>query len=132
MKIIATVTLVGLASFVIVWCIARVAMRVTGVPNGFPPFTTLPLLSGVAGGFLGASVVFAVVKTSAANPDRMFFFIAIGFLALSFGLPLRLSFTHSHRFAGATPAAQMTLAPLHTTIATAAVAVLTRTGADLQ
>ena len=53
------------------------------------------------------------------------FFVSIVVLALSFGLPLRLSFTKSHRFAGVTPSAQMVLALLHTTIATVAVAVLT-------
>ncbi len=131
MKTPVSVLIVAGTAFIGVWCIARVALKITGVPAGFPPFTTLPLLSGVVGGFLGASAMYALcVRASASHPDRLFFLIAIGILALSFALPIRLSFTHSRRFAGVTPAAQMTLALLHTVIATSAVAVLTRTGAS--
>jgi hypothetical protein len=48
----------------------------------------------------------------------------IGALALSFALPLRLSFTKSHRFAGVTPSAQAMLVLMHTVIATVAVVTL--------
>ncbi len=116
----------------VLWALSAVAIKLTGVPSGFPPFTSLPLLSGVAGGFLGASAVYAVVRASAAHPDRVFFFIAITFLALSFALPLRLSFTKSHRFAGVTPAAQMTLALFHTIIAASSVTALTRFGGGVR
>ncbi len=130
MKTPVSVLIVAVAAFIGVWCIARVALKITGVPAGFPPFTTLPFLSGVVGGFLGASALYALVRASARHRDRLFFVIEIGDLALSFGLPIRLSFTHSRRFAGVTPAAQMTLALMHTVIATSAVAVLTQTGAS--
>ena len=119
------ITAVG--TYAIVSLIAVVAMRATGVPKGFPPFTSLPLLSGVAGGFVGAAIVYSVIRLLSARPDRTFFFIALVTLAISFALPLRLSFTKSKRFAGVTPAAQMALVLLHTVIATAAVSVLTRT-----
>jgi uncharacterized membrane protein (DUF485 family) len=76
-------------------------------------------------------VVYALIHALAREPNRVFYFIAIGTLALSFGLPLLLSFTKSHRFAGVTPAAQMALALLHTIIATSVVAVLTRDNSGL-
>ena len=126
MRSTTAIVLAAAVTFALVWCVAQIAMETTGVPDGFPPFTTLPILSGVVGGFLGASAVYALVRALTLNPNRVFFFVAIGFLALSFGLPLRLSFTHSPRFKGVTSAAQMTLALLHTLIATSAVAVLTR------
>jgi putative flippase GtrA len=106
--------------------IAAAGMRFTGVPKGFPPFTSLPILSGVVGGFLLASVVYAILRLVSSQPDRAFFFAAIIALALSFALPLRLSFTKSKRFAGVTPAAQMVLALMHTVVATSVVTVLTR------
>lgn len=121
------VTVTALGTFVLVWLIAAAAMRFTGVPSGFAPFTALPLLSGVVGGFLGASIVYLVIRSLSNQPNRLFLFVAIAVLALSFGLPLRLSFTKSPRFSGVTPAAQMTLALLHTIVATAAVTALTRT-----
>ena len=108
MKAVSLVISAAVMTFLVVWGLAILAKNVTGVPKDFPPFTALPLLSGVAGGFLGAAVVYAVVRVSSTNPDRIFFFVAITFLALSFALPIRLSFTKSHRFAGVTPSAQMT------------------------
>jgi hypothetical protein len=126
MRSFSVVFFAALITFCVVWVVANVALRLTGVPKGFPPFTALPLLSGLIGGFIGASIVYALVRTFARQPDRTFFFVAIVALAISFGLPLRLSFTKSHRFAGVTPAAQMTLALLHTIIAASAVTALTR------
>jgi hypothetical protein len=127
MRTLPTVAIVALGTYFLIWLMAMLAMRFTGVPQGFPPFTALPLLSGVVGGFLGASAVYALIRVISAQPSRMFLLVAIAVLVLSFGLPLRLSFTRSPRFVGVTPAAQMTLALMHTVIATAAVTVLTRT-----
>lgn len=127
MRMLPTVAIVVLGTYLLIWLIATLAMRFTGVPQGFPPFTPLPLLSGVVGGFLGASAVYALIRAISEQPSRMFLFVAIAVLVLSFGLPVRLSFTKSRRFLGVTPAAQMTLALMHTVIATAAVTVLTRT-----
>jgi hypothetical protein len=124
---LAGVALTAAGTFVLIRLIAAVAVRVTGVPKDFPPFTTLPLLSGVLGGFICASAVYALIRAVSAQPERVFFVVSIAVLALSFALPLRLSFTKSPRFAGVTPAAQMTLALMHTVIATAAMTVLTRT-----
>ena len=125
MRFFVTLIAAMAGTFLAVWLVANVALRVTGVPRGFPPFTVLPLLSGVVGGFVGASAVYLLLTSVSVNPDRSMFFVSIFVLALSFGLPLRLSFTKSPRFAGVTPSAQMVLALLHTTIATAAVTVLT-------
>jgi Family of unknown function (DUF6069) len=127
MRMLPTIAIAVLGTYLVIWLIAMLAMRLTGVPQGFPPFTPLPLLSGVVGGFLGASAVYALIRGISGQPSRMFLFVAIVVLVLSFGLPLRLSFTKSRRFMGVTPAAQMTLALMHTVIATAAVTVLTRT-----
>jgi hypothetical protein len=124
---LAWVALTATGTFVIIRLIAAMATRLTGVPKGFPPFTTLPLLSGVFGGFICASAVYALIKVVSAQPDRTFFFVSIVVLALSFGLPVRLGFTKSRRFSGVTPAAQMTLALMHTVIATSVITVLTRT-----
>ena len=132
MKAAVLVTFTALGTFVLVWALSALAIKLTGVPNGFPPFTALPLLSGVAGGFLGASAVYAIVRSCATNPDRVSFFISIAFLALSFLLPLRLSFTRSRRFAGVTPAAQMSLALFHTIVAASSVIALTRIGAGIR
>ena len=125
MRLLVNMVTAMAGTFVAVWLLANVALRVTGVPRGFPPFTVLPLLSGVVGGFLGASAVYLIIRSVSANPNRSMFFVSIFVLALSFGLPLRLSFTKSSRFAGVTTSAQMVLALLHTTIATVAVSVLT-------
>ncbi len=108
------VVLAAVTILLVVWGIAALARNVTGVPRDFPPFTALPLLSGVVGGFCGAVAVYTIVRAFLTNPDRIFFFVAITFLALSFALPIRLSFTKSRPFAGVTPSAQMTLALLHT------------------
>ena len=55
---------------------------------------------------------------------KMFLLVAVCALALSFALPLRLSFTKSHRFAGVTPSAQAMLVLMHTVVATVAVVTL--------
>ncbi len=125
MKPVSLVTSAVVMTFLVVWGLAILARNVTGVPKDFPPFTALPLLSGVAGGFLGAAAVYAMVRVSSTNPDRIFFFVAITFLALSFALPIRLSFIKSHCFAGVTPSAQMTLALFHAIIAASSVTALT-------
>ena len=128
MKTVCIVVLAAVTTFFVVWGIAALARNLTGVPRDFPPFIALPLLSGVVGGFCGAAAVYTIVRASSTNPDRVFFFVAITFLALSFALPIRLSFTKSRRFAGVTPTAQMTLALIHTIIATSSVSSKTRMG----
>jgi hypothetical protein len=128
MRLFAAVTLTAMGTFILVRLLAVLAIRFTGVPKGFPPFTTLPLFSGVLGGFLCASAVYGLIRLVFAQPNRDFLFVSLATLALSFGLPLRLSFTRLPRFSGVTPAAQMTLALMHTVIATAVVTTLTRMG----
>ncbi len=125
MKATSTIFVAAAGTFFLIWLIASLAMRSTGVPKGFPPFTVLPLLSGVVGGYLGATVIYLILRSVVGNPNRAFLFIAMTLLALSFALPIRLSYTKSHRFFGVTPAAQMALALIHTTLATLIVAVLT-------
>ena len=71
-----------------------------------------------------ASLTYAVLKAVSAHPEKMFLFVAVAALALSFALPLRLSFTKSHRFAGVTPSAQAILVLMHTVVATVAVVTL--------
>ncbi len=115
----------ALAVFFLDTLLAQIALRITGVPKGFPPFTSLPILSGVVGGFLLAAITYAVLQLVTPQANRVLFFIAIAALALSFALPIRLSFTKSQRFAGVTPAAQMFLALMHTVVATGAVTALT-------
>ena len=115
----------ALAVFSLDTLLAQIALRITGVPKGFPPFTALPILSGVIGGFLLAAITYAVLQLITPQANRFMFFIAIAALALSFALPIRLSFTKSKRFAGVTPAAQMFLALMHTVVATGAVTALT-------
>lgn len=71
-----------------------------------------------------ASFVYTVLKAVSSGPERMFLFVAVAALALSFALPLRLSFTKSARFAGVMPAAQMILVLMHTVAATVTVVAL--------
>ena len=52
---------------------AGAAMRFTGVPKGFPPFTALPILSAVAVGFVFATLAYAVVKFTSSFPNRTFY-----------------------------------------------------------
>ncbi len=127
MRASLAVALTGLGTYGVIWTLAAFAMRFSGVPKGFPPFTTLPLLSGVCGGFIGASAVYVLMRQVASQPNRNFLFLSIAVLALSFLLPLRLSFTSSSRFAGVTPAAQIMLVLIHAVIAAAVVTILTRT-----
>jgi len=111
-------------AFAIDIMIALAGLRFTDVPSDFPPFTLLPILSGCVGGVVMASLTYAVLKLVSAHPEKMFLFVAVGALALSFALPLRLSFTKSRRFAGVTPSAQAMLVLMHTVVATVAVVTL--------
>jgi hypothetical protein len=110
MRSVVIVLLVALTTSAIVWCVGVAALQLTGLPKDFPPFTTLPLLSGAAAKFLGGSIIYALIAAFATNPGRVFFFVAICALALSSALPLRLSFTKCARFAEVTPSVQMVLA----------------------
>lgn len=105
--------------------IGTAAPKFTRVPQDFPPFTFLPILSGTVGGAILASVVYSIIRVAARNPDRTFFFVCLGVFALSLGLPLRLSFTRSHRFAGVTPSAQMVLVLMHAIVAVVSFVTLT-------
>ena len=111
-------------AFSIDFLIALAGLRFTNVPSGFPPFAGLPILCGCAGGIVMASITYAILRTVSAHPDRMFLFVAVVALAISFALPLRLSFTKSHRFAGVTPSAQAILVLMHTVVATVAIVSL--------
>lgn len=113
----------GLA-FAVDYLIGRAGLRWTHVPKEFPPFTLLPILSGAVGGPLLAALVYSLVRALSKQPEKTFLFVAVAALALSFALPLRLSFTKSARFAGATPAAQIVLVLMHTVVATFTVAAL--------
>ncbi len=127
-----TVFLTAIAAFVALvvdLAIGAAASRLTGVPRDFPPFTFYPLLSGTVGGTILASVVYATIRASAQNPDRIFFFVSLGVFALALGLPLRLSFTRSVRFAGVTPSAQMVLVLMHAVVATVSFVILTNRSA---
>ena len=111
-------------AFAINIMIALAGLRFTNVPSDFPPFTLLPILSGCVGGVVMAALTYAVLKAVSTQPERMFLFVAVCALALSFALPLRLSFTKSPRFAGVTPSAQAVLVLMHTVVATIAVVTL--------
>ena len=111
-------------AFTIDYAIARLGVHLTKVPSDFPPFTLLPILSGCVGGVLMAAVTYAAINAFSVHPQRVFLFVAVAALALSFALPLRLSFTKSRRFAGVTPGAQAILVLMHTVVATTAVVML--------
>ena len=115
----------GVIALAVDLALGTAAPRFTRVPQDFPPFTFLPILSGTVGGAILASVVYSIIKLASPNPDRIFFFVVLGVFALSLGLPLRLSFTRSHRFASATPSAQMVLVLMHAVVATVSFVALT-------
>ena len=104
--LLLTIAAGGIA-LVIDLVIGTAAPRFTDVPRGFPPFTFLPILSGTVGGAVLASIAYSIIRITSREPDQIFFFVSLAVFALSLGLPLRLSFTHSSRFAGVTPSAQM-------------------------
>jgi uncharacterized protein DUF6069 len=104
--------------------IGRAGVGLASVPKDFPPFTALPILSGAAGGIVLASIGYAIAQAVSNRPERTFLLIAAVALVLSFGLPLRLSFTKSPRFAGVTPTAQMLLVLMHCVVATIDVAAV--------
>ena len=124
LRTIGLTLLAGTISFVLDLSIGAVAPRLTNVPQHFPPFTVLPILSGTFVGAILASVVYSLLKVVAKQPDRTFFFVVAIALALSFALPLRLSFTKSPRFAGVTTSAQVVLILMHTVVATVSVVTL--------
>lgn len=93
--------------------------RLTGVPRGFPPFSFLPLLVGCITGPLYSTigyVLFWLTIDDRAALNTVFVAVGIVLLVLSWGLPLRLSFTKSPRFAGVTVPAQFALGFLHTVV----------------
>jgi hypothetical protein len=125
LRTILLTLLAGAISFAVDVMIGTTASRFTRVPSAFPPFTLLPVLSGTFGGAILASIVYSILRASARNSDRVFLFITVAIFALSLGLPLRLSFTKSQRFAGATPSAQMVLILMHAVVATVSFVTLT-------
>ncbi len=64
MRFLVTLIAATVGTFVVTWLFARIALHFSGVPKGFSPFTTLPLLSGVVGGFVGASAGYDPVMDS--------------------------------------------------------------------
>ena len=125
MRTIVLTVVAGTIAFVIDLAIGAAGARLTRVPDGFPPFTLLPILAGTFGGTLFASLIYVWLKSVARDPSRTFFFVSLAVFALALGLPLRLSFTRSARFAGVTPSAQMLLVLMHAVVAATALIVLT-------
>ena len=123
-SILLTLTASAIA-LVLDLAIGAVAPQFTRVPKNFPPFAFLPILSGTLGGAIFASLVYSIIRAASRTPDRLFFFVTLGAFALSLGLPLRLSFTRSPRFAGVTPAAQMVLVLMHAIVAVVSFVTLT-------
>lgn len=115
----------GAIALVLDLAIGTAAPRFTRVPQDFPPFTFLPILSGTVGGAILASLVYSLIRAASRAPDRLFFFVTLGVFAVSLGLPLRLSFTRSLRFAGVTPSAQMVLVLMHAIMAVVSFVTLT-------
>lgn len=115
----------GAIALILDLAIGTAAPRFTHVPQDFPPFTFMPILSGTVGGAVLASLVYSCLRVGSRAPDRLFFFVTIGVFALSLGLPLRLSFTRSPRFAGVTPSAQMVLVLMHAIVAVVSFVTLT-------
>ena len=124
LRTVALTVLAAVLAFLADALIGFAGLRVTHVPKGFPPFTLLPILSGAVGGAILASVTYTILQAVSRQPERVFLFVAVGVLALSFALPLRLSFTKSARFGGVTPSAQMVLVLMHTVVATIVVGTL--------
>lgn len=113
MRAVCLMLAAAVIAFNIDLLIATLAVKLTRVPQNFPPFTALPILSGAVGGAVLASLAYAAIRATSREPDRLFFFVSVAFFVLSLGLPLRLSFTRSLRFAGVTPTAQMVLVLMH-------------------
>lgn len=96
--------------------LALLLRRVTGVPRTYPPLSPLPILSGTVGGALLTDLGYGLLMAVFPDPHtRRIVFLSLGLLLLiaSFHLPYRLSYTKSPRFAGVTPAAQISQGVLH-------------------
>ena len=96
--------------------LALLLRRVTGVPRSYPPLSPLPILSGTVGGALLTALGYGFLMAVFPDPQtRCVVFVTLGLLLLvaSFHLPYRLSYTKSPRFAGVTPAAQISQGVLH-------------------
>ena len=129
LRALLLVLLASSLAFVAAFLIGQVGLRFTAVPKDFPPFTALPILSGAVGGAVLASLSYAIIQAVSKQPEKTFLFVAVAALALSFALPLRLSFTKSARFAGVTPSAQMIQVLMHAAVATiSVVTVLAKSG----
>lgn len=110
---------VGLTSAVCL-IVGYMLLKTTGVPDSYPPLSSLPILSGTVGGSvlvaLGYILLWALVRDQ--NVLVVVFVTAGAVLLLaSFHLPYRLSYTKSPRFAGVTVAAQIGQGLLHTLVA---------------
>lgn len=125
-RILTTGLLAGSIALALNFVIASLALRFTGVPRGFPPFTILPLAAGSIGGALLAALVYAAMQSLFPHSGTTFPVIAGLTLLVSFLLPLRLSYTKSPRFAGVTLPAQITLGVMHTVVAVCSVSLLLR------
>lgn len=103
-----------------------VLARLTGVPNDFPPFSPLPIITGSVGGPLIATAGYLALWLLIPNQGLLHAaFVAAGvwLLVASYSLPRRLSFTRSPRFAGVTVPAQLALGFLHTLVVGMSIAV---------
>ncbi len=107
----------GFCALALNYPLARVAAKITGVPTNWPPFTFLPQFAGCICGSLLSGLISSIIGKSTNSPRIIFLWIALVCLTLSFGLPLRLSFTQSTRFTGTTVFAQIFLVGFHSVVA---------------
>ena len=68
MRLLSGVALMAVGPFVLLRLIAARAIHFTGVAKDFPPFRTLPLLSGVFGGCICAPAVYALITRTEGLP----------------------------------------------------------------
>lgn len=68
---------------------ASLALKFTGVPRGFPPFTIYAPLAGCIGGSVLAALAYATIQALAPQPETIFVAAAALTLLASFSLPRR-------------------------------------------
>lgn len=109
--------------------LAYLLLLITGVPRTYPPLLPQQIIAGTVGGALLVTLGYALLIKlipDFATRKRVLIGLAVVLCAASFYLPYRLTYTKSPRFAGATYAALIGQAGLHSLVVGLSVWVMLR------
>ena len=92
----------------------------------FMSLSAVPVIFWTAIASIGATVVFAIIRKYAQNPNPLFIRVSVGALVLSFGMDIPLFFFDVPFFAGATTGGVVSLMAMHVIVATIIVPILVK------